>query len=134
MLYQFALINDQLNPFLCISTYYVCFNFVCVKSCIALILCIKVSVNCRSNIKSQAGWSIFLCHSSENEFSEQVSENFSNSKFFFWQNFFACNNFCQCYFRQLKKNLSLFADKVFTNKVKNVYWVQRKNFIKSVKN
>ena len=35
-----------------------------------------------SNVKSHAGWSIFLCHLSEKECSEQVSENFINGKVF----------------------------------------------------
>ena len=39
-----------------------------------------ISVYCRSNVMSHAGWSIFLCHLSENECSEQVSENFRNGK------------------------------------------------------
>ena len=35
-----------------------------------------------SNVKSHAGWSIFLCDLSEKECSEQVSENFINGKVF----------------------------------------------------
>ena len=42
----------------------------------------SISVYRRSNVKSHAGWSIFLCHLSENECSEQVSENFRNGKIF----------------------------------------------------
>ena len=41
-----------------------------------------VSVYCVSNVKLRAGWFIFLCHFSENECSEQVSENFRNGKIF----------------------------------------------------
>ena len=36
-------------------------------------LTFNISVYCRSNVKSHAGWSIFMCHLSENECSEQVS-------------------------------------------------------------
>ena len=41
----------------------------------------SVKVKCRSNVKSHAGWSIFLWHLSENKCSEQVSENFRNGNF-----------------------------------------------------
>ena len=44
-----------------------------------------ISVYCRSSVTSHAGWSIFMCHLSENECSEQVSENFRNGKMFRWQ-------------------------------------------------
>ena len=53
----------------------------------------SISVYCRSNVKSHAGWSIFLCHLSENECSEQVSENFRDSKIFRRQKLFVSNNF-----------------------------------------
>ena len=53
----------------------------------------SVSVYCNSNVISHAGWSTFLCHLSENECSEQVSENFTNGKIFRRQNFFVDNNF-----------------------------------------
>ena len=46
----------------------------------------SISVYCKSNVKSHAGWSKFLCHLSENECSEQVSENFRNGKIFRRQN------------------------------------------------
>ena len=42
----------------------------------------SISVYCSSNVKSHAARSIFLCHLSENECSEQVSENFRNGKIF----------------------------------------------------
>ena len=43
LLYQLALINDQLNAFfMSIRVYYVRVSFLRVKSCIALIPCIKV--------------------------------------------------------------------------------------------
>ena len=42
----------------------------------------RISVYWRSNVKSHAGWSISLCHLTENECSEQVSENFRNDKNF----------------------------------------------------
>ena len=32
----------------------------------------SIIVYCRSNVKPHAGWTIFLCHLSENEYSEQV--------------------------------------------------------------
>ena len=53
----------------------------------------SISVCCRSNVKSHAGWSYILCRLSENECSEQVSENFRNTKIFRRQNFFIGNNF-----------------------------------------
>ena len=53
----------------------------------------SISVYCRSNVKSHAGWSIFLCHLSENECSEQVSENFRNGKIFRRQKILVGNNF-----------------------------------------
>ena len=52
----------------------------------------SISVYCRSNVKSHAGLSIFMCHLSENERFEQFSENFKNGKIFGRQKFFArCN-------------------------------------------
>ena len=56
-------------------------------------LTFRISVYCRSNVWSHAGWSIFLCHFSGNECSEQVSENFRNGKIFRQQKFFVGNNF-----------------------------------------
>ena len=53
----------------------------------------NISVYYRSNVKSHAGWSIFLSHLSENECSKQVSENFKNGKIFRRQKFFIGNNF-----------------------------------------
>ena len=38
-----------------------------------------VVVYCRSNIEAHAGWSLHLCHLSENECSEQVSKIFRKS-------------------------------------------------------
>ena len=45
----------------------------------------SISVYCRSNVKSHAGWSIILCHLSEvskNGCSEQISEDFINGIIF----------------------------------------------------
>ena len=39
-------------------------------------------IYCRSNVNSHAGCSIFLCHLSENDCSEHVSENFRNVDIF----------------------------------------------------
>ena len=41
-----------------------------------------ISVYSSANVKSRDEWSIFLCHLSENECSEQVSENFRKGKIF----------------------------------------------------
>ena len=42
----------------------------------------SIIVYCRSNVKPHAGWTIFLCHLSENEYSEQVLR-----KCYKWRNF-----------------------------------------------
>ena len=55
----------------------------------------SISVYCRSNVKSHAGWSKFLHYLSENECSEQVLENLRNGKIFNGQKFFIGNNFRQ---------------------------------------
>ena len=87
----------------------------------------SISVYCRSNVKSHAGLSIFMCHLSENERFEQFSENFKNGKIFGRQKFFARSNFCRYqlfaykYFCHPKKNSLLLTDKVFTDKVCNKY-------------
>ena len=41
-----------------------------------------ISVYCRSNVKSHAGWSIFLCDLSENECSGHILENFRKYKIY----------------------------------------------------
>ena len=56
-------------------------------------LTFTISDYCRTNVKSHAGWSIFLCNLSENECSQQVSENFRNDKIFHGQKFCIGNNF-----------------------------------------
>ena len=53
----------------------------------------SISVCSRSNVKWDAGWSIFLCHLSENECSEQALENFRKGKIFHQQKFFIGINF-----------------------------------------
>ena len=50
----------------------------------------SIIVYCRSNVKPHAGWTIFLCHLSENEYSEQVSVNVRNGEIL---DFFVDNNF-----------------------------------------
>ena len=58
----------------------------------------SISVYCRSNVKSHAGWSTILCHlskGSENECSEQISENFRNGIIFRRQKFFVGNKIIQ---------------------------------------
>ena len=80
-------------------------------------LTFSTSVYCRSNVESLSGWSIFLCHLRENECSEQVSENFRNSKIFVGKNYSSVIIFVGKYFRHWTKNWSLFTDKVFTDKV-----------------
>ena len=83
----------------------------------------SISVYCRLNDKSHSGWSIFLCHLSEIECSEQVSWSFRDCEIFRRKKFFTGNNFRRHklfvgkYFRHLTKNSSRFADKVFTDKV-----------------
>ena len=70
----------------------------------------SISVYCWSNVKSHGGWSIFFCQLSENEWSEQVLENFRNGKTFRRQTIFPGNNFRRHYlfvgkyFRHLTKN------------------------------
>ena len=83
----------------------------------------SISVYCRLNDKSHSGWSIFLCHLSEIECSEQVSWSFRDCEIFRRKKFFTGNNFRRHklfvgkYFRHLTKNSSRFANKVFTDKV-----------------
>ena len=74
-----------------------------------------------SNVKSHDGLSISLCHLSENECSEKVSENFKMIKLFIVKNllsviiFGGINYSSVNIFVTWQKNSSPFTDKVFTD-------------------